>query len=1037
LKLTGKIALIFLFLIHVNSFSQEPSIKKYDLTNGLPSNECYKVIQDKKGYIWVASDKGLSRYNGYNFQNFTKKDGLPDNGIIQLFEDLKGRIWTIGLNSRVAYFENETFYPIKELNVFLEKNVKKAQIFSVYVNDKDELHIGFNNIYPSLLTYSLASHKITKKNAQNNTFCILTDNHNNFVYNIPYILTSNLDQLKIHLTIQPENSKKTVVDLITHNNPNRISYLKLNEDSVLVSMGRELYLIHGNTIENVLKFNTSILFLYKDSGNRIWVLVQNNGAYILETTSLFNGELKHVFKNYSFSSIFEDKEHTFWLSSLKGGLYQIPDFDIIHYSIQEKGDKTKLNVVTKFNNSIYIGGVSNHIYSYTKETNFKKAFDLPDTSVEISDMLAQKKHLIIAGPISYLATINANGPLIRKLKNRDPKWTLYLKYINASTPNSDTILVGGSIGYVKMNTNTLEKISYDIMPPKTINNIYADSGSKNIYLACLDGLYYIPDRYLPSVSMKDKVFDGIRNHFLSFLQYTEEKNRLYISAQFGKSYYIRDNYLSFSKVPDKLLDTRINFITKKGNTFIMSGEERGIIFWDGKKSWNIDVSEGLASNVCKKALVDKQGNIWAATNKGISKIETKADGSFEINNLTTHEGLSGDDVYNFSIIDDEIWIPTENGVTKFNTDIWIKNNILPPVYITGIAVDDSVYTLNSFSEIPYQHNYIKINYNGLSYKSNGDLVYEYRLNGLDSSWKKTRNIQVDFTRLGAGEYMFEVQAIKNNHLKSAQAAAFKFVIYPPWYKTWWFLSLSILATVSIIYLFFWIRFKRLKAREEEKTKLVTLVTETEIKALRAQTNPHFIFNALNSISLFVLKNDSDQAQFYLMRFAQLMRDVLENSEHDVIALGKEFSILKTYMELEVLRFSGKYKFDIAIPEALLSAKIIIPPLLLQPIIENAIWHGLMPLEERGGLLLLKAKKEGDTVIITVEDNGIGRKRSAELKVGKSSHKTSKGIFMTKNRIDLYNNKHTEKIKTVTTDLIDDNQNPIGTRVEIIIENINQ
>ena len=598
----------------------------------------------------------------------------------------------------------------------------------------------------------------------------------------------------------------------------------------------------------------------------------------------------------------------------------------------------------------------------------------------------------MVGTHSYMASTSLKGVDLQvislKMERGIKKPSSYLNYLDPYLINRDIILSGTSRGCVKINLNTSKDSICYVQLSSIIHNLYSDTISKRIYLATSDGLYYTPD-----------------------------------------------DFHSFFKITDNLLATRINHLTKKGSLFILSSEEKGLIFWDGKRSWNINVNNGLASNVCKKALVDKQGNIWVATNKGISKIETKASGEYEVNNLTTQEGLSSDDIYNLNIIDDEIWIPTESGATKFNTTQWVKNTLPPPIYITGIAVDDSLYKVNAFAEIPYNHNYIKLNYNGLSYKSNGELLYEYRLIGLDTSLKKTKSTQVEFTRLASGEYTFEVKAIKNNTIASPKAAVFSFIIYPPWYKTWWFVLLSILSTVSIIYLFFWIRFKRLKAREEEKTKLITLVTETEIKALRAQTNPHFIFNALNSISLFVLKNDSDQAQFYLMRFAQLMRDVLENSEHDVIGLGKEFSILKTYMELEVLRFGGKYRFDISIPEDLLNAKIIIPPLLLQPIIENAIWHGLMPLEDRDGLLVLKAKKEGNMVTITVEDNGIGRKKSAEIKVGKSSHKTSKGIFMTKNRIGLFNQKHSEKIKIVTTDLVDLDNKATGTRVELLIYNL--
>ena len=1041
MKRAGKIVLAFLILALVskNIFSQEPSLKRYDITKGLPSNECYKVIQDKKGYLWVASDKGLSRYNGYSFQNFTKKEGLPDNVVIQLFEDYKGRIWTIGLNAKVAYFENEAFYPLKELNLFLETNVKNAQIHSAYVNDKDELHLGFNLYYPNLITYSLLKKQvIEQKKIEDKMILIKTSDLNDFIYGVYGISSAESPYYKLRLNIEQELKSQARVEVDFNFRPSMVRYLYLSAHSFLISLDRKLFLIAQNKSSKLLELNTNVLFLYKDHKNRIWVLTQNDGVYILEVNDLLNKHLKHIYTGYSFSSVTEDKEHNYWLSSLRDGLYQIPNFDIVHYPIHEKDSKTKMNAIVKHNNTIYASGCTNNIYSYDKEDKISKCCEVPETHFEVTDMLAQKKSLIIAGTSSYLASASSTLLHLQKIENNRSYYinsNFHIKYIDASKANEDTILAGTSKGFCNLSVNKAKKISCDFMPPVTINNVYVDSASNRIYLACLDGLYYVPNRKIPFTTMADPLFNSIRNHFSS---YTEKAGKqLYIVSKNGEAYYTPDNYLSCSHITDSLLNTRINYITKKGKLFILSSEERGIIFWDGKKSWNIDLNSGLASNVCKKALLDKQGNIWVATNKGMSKIEIKPNGHYEINNLTSHEGLYSDDVYNFNIIDDDLWIPTESGVTKFSTYLGVKNNIQPPVYITSIAVDDSAYKIQPFSEIPYNHNYIKISYNGLSYKNNGDLSYEYRLMGLDSNWKKTKNIQVEFTRLAAGEYSFEVRAIKNNHIKSSRAAVFSYIIYPPWYNTWWFLSFSIIITVFAIYLFFWIRFKRLKAREEEKTKLITQVTETEIKALRAQTNPHFIFNALNSISLFVLKNDSDQAQFYLMRFAQLMRDVLENSEYDVISLSKEFSILKTYMELEVLRFNEKYKFEILIPEGILNAKIFIPPLLLQPIIENAIWHGLMPLEDREGFLLLKVDKTDYTVIITIEDNGIGRKKSAEIKAGKISHKTSKGIFMTKNRIDLFNQKHMEQIKIVTTDLIDNNQKPLGTRVEIIIENISQ
>jgi len=983
-----KIIFSFFFFLCLNIFAQEPSIRNYGITNGLPSNECYRIIQDQKGYIWVASDAGISRYNGYNFQNFTKKDGLPDNVIIHIFEDMKGRIWVVGLNTKIACFENETFRDLKELNLYLETNAKKSQISSIYVDDKDELHLGFNVFYPYLVTYSLLKNKvIDQKKIELDNLCITANKSNNFVFgfNNDYYSPNSI----LHVKIEQENKNKILIDVNFKVRHTYSRYMSLNANSFLITTDKDLLIIKGNKIEKTLTFNSLILFLYKDNTGRLWVLVQNDGVYIFDTNNLNYKEPQHLFEGYSFSSITEDKESSYWLSSLKEGIYQIPNFNIVHYQIKEPYKNVGMNVVVKHKNIIYFGGYSKYIYAIDKENKLKKCFELPSKNVEVYDMFSQNNALIIAGLSSYLVNINSDGIRLKEIKDKKKNDGIkHLRYIDPVGTGEDFVLSGNRICWYKINLQSAHAESFLPIPPSSVNMIYTDSDNKKIYVASLNGLYFTSDKY-----------------------------RFY------------------NRIKDTLLNTRINYVERKGNLFILSSKEKGLIFWDGKKSWSVNASNSLISNECRKAQLDKLGNIWVSTNRGLSKIEKTVNGKFKIKNLTSHEGLVGDNVNNFSIIGNDIWVPNENGISKISTTLDITNNTPPPIYITNIAIDDSIYKVSSFSEIPYHHNYIKINYNGLSYKNDGGLLYEYRLIGLDSSWKKTKNIQTQFTRLTEGKYSFEVRAIKNNEIKSKYAATFSFIIYPPWYKTWGFIILSFIIIVIIIYLFFWIRFKQLKTKEKEKTRLITLIMETEIKALRAQTNPHFIFNALNSIRFFVLKNDSDKAQFYLMHFAQLMRDVLENSEHDVINIGKEFSILKTYMELEILRFKKKYKFEISISEDLLLAQIKIPPLLLQPIIENAIWHGLMPLKGRDGLLILKVVKKGNVVIITIEDNGVGRKKSAEMKMGKTTHKTSKGISMTLNRIDLFNKKYAEKIKIITTDLIDDNFNPIGTRVELTIENI--
>lgn len=234
----------------------------------------------------------------------------------------------------------------------------------------------------------------------------------------------------------------------------------------------------------------------------------------------------------------------------------------------------------------------------------------------------------------------------------------------------------------------------------------------------------------------------------------------------------------------------------------------------------------------------------------------------------------------------------------------------------------------------------------------------------------------------------------------------------------------------IFYLFILIRFKTLAKRAEEKYHFEIQIAESEMRVLRAQANPHFIFNALNSIRYFILKNEMNQAEFYLQRFAHLMRGVLENSKKELIGLDKEMEYLQTYIDLERVRLRNIFSYNISIPQNGMVDKIFIPTMLLQPFVENAIWHGLTTLQERPGKIDIHVESTVSHTLIIVSDNGIGRKKSVELKNGRTQLKKSFGISIVNERIHLFNKQHKEKITIQIIDLIDENNMPIGTRVEL-------
>lgn len=200
--------------------------------------------------------------------------------------------------------------------------------------------------------------------------------------------------------------------------------------------------------------------------------------------------------------------------------------------------------------------------------------------------------------------------------------------------------------------------------------------------------------------------------------------------------------------------------------------------------------------------------------------------------------------------------------------------------------------------------------------------------------------------------------------------------------------------------------------------------------MRSQMNPHFIFNALNSVNSFIAVNDERNANRYLSEFSVLMRAVLENSDEDFIPLTKEIELLELYVKLEHNRFKDKFDYQIKIDETIDLDQFTIPPMLLQPYIENAIWHGLRYKEEKGNLEINIDKKDNETVKIRIIDDGIGRKKSQELKTKNQLKQKSKGMSNIKNRIAILNDMYKERISVNVTDVL---ENEEGTKVELLLK----
>lgn len=302
------------------------------------------------------------------------------------------------------------------------------------------------------------------------------------------------------------------------------------------------------------------------------------------------------------------------------------------------------------------------------------------------------------------------------------------------------------------------------------------------------------------------------------------------------------------------------------------------------------------------------------------------------------------------------------------------------------------------------------------------------LEGIDNDWIYSANASVYYTSLPPGNYTFKVFAMNDAGTWSKMPATVSISIQPPFYASVWFLFTLFLAIVVLGILMVLLvqkqNRKKNKLLEEQKQKALL----SELQALRSQMNPHFIFNTLNSIQNFITQNESQDAALYLSKFAKLMRATLANTKRQRIQLKDEIETLKLYLELEQLRLNNKFDYEIMVDENIDTQYEQIPSMLVQPYVENAIWHGISNKEGKGTIRIHFLLEENNLLKCTIEDNGIGRENALKLK---RTNTPSFGMSITKERVELLNSINGNQLTVKINDLKINNQ-AAGTRVELFI-----
>ena len=936
------------FFLCINpGFSQTLNFKIYTVLDGLANSNVYSTIQDSKGFLWIATSSGVNRFDGKTFETFTTDDGLADNEVLSIYEDSKGRIWFMNFNGRLGYYFNGKFFN-PENNRLLEKATTKASIISCFEDSSNQLWFSTNQqqiikIKNDDITVYLKPNKYIDIS---NCFIFEDDQSRIFAANTKgfYLLEKTVIKL-FPARFLPSSPKS-----YEYNSQSRKLLFVASDGLVAFEEGR--FKLIRNIPEEVSVNDVGTFMTNKDD---LWISEKYSGIHVIKPGT---ENIAYYLNKKTISHTMVDRDKNVWVSTMGNGLILLPahtDY-VLQYTTET-------------------GLPENTIYSLFKEKSGKIWLGLKSGTVAFID---GKK-------ISYLNLNNSADPLnaIKRFEHdreRNSVWfasNTALGEISVQNPKSP-------IRYLKEKNN----LSFSMKS-------FSISKSGKLAFSLASGVYILDNKnknleFTTKANLPDQKFFPDR----SFKLFFDSKERLWFSNINGL-YRYSDNKIDTLSKYSYILSKRITDMIElpDGNMVIGTYGFGIVILKPNNQVTHISLTQGLTSNICRKLAFDGK-YIWLTTFHGVDKFEYKS----KINKIETYrikDGLTSDEVLDIYIDQKSVYLGTTEGLTVIPK--YFENVVPgPPLfYITHLTVNGRAFQLKEIPDLRYNQNNVSIKYTAINFSQSAE-IYQYRLKE-GAIWKETKNNTIEFGSLEPGDYKLSIRArvLQSGWSKTDTA---NFTIEPAYWQRWWFLTsmytLGSILVVGLIYIFF----KNQRKQEKEKQSIQSKIIALEQKALQAMMNPHFVFNIMNSIQYFINTQDSRSANEALTGFARLIRKNLEICTKSYISLEEELIYLKLYLSLEKLRFGDKMTYQISVSEEIDVEETIIPSMLLQPFVENAIWHGIMP-KDNGGHILIHIGSNLSNLIIEIIDDGIGIDNS--LKSKKSGH-VSRGMQIIRDRVNLLN-----------------------------------
>ena len=998
--------------------------QKYTAKDGLVWYESSaRISKDKTGFLWIASDNGLYRFDGQNFKSYrynpNRQHSLPSNNIIFLYQDKQGRYW-VSIPQKGLYIFNpvtEEFIPWHPKNK--PAGLPELPTYNYMFEDRS------GNLWSAINFTGIARLNTTDTTLQVYPTCKGNDCgffSSSFISNMTelpnghFLMASN----KGLIEFDPVNGEQIIyTDNGGHEKPGNY-----RQDNLFTS-------------------------LLPNGKNNIWCGTWGGGLRNFDLLSKkFTGYIWEPYTTESNKNIITSmaikSDGDLWIVSADGGLMVFDKIEkkflkVKKPTLEAKREITPGNSLLDEENILWIASSDGLIKINPRENLFSWVSLLENTNVKNIRADVNCFAHLPGDSIYYVGAVNGNGFF---------SWNSKTKTISS---------------YYKTG------MGKDLT---SVNDLVFDKENR-LWICSYEGIYLFDTRkkkFIPSPLSAVHGFND-QQEFNSILQLTDSTYWLATSNKgiyhYNPAKASIEHYYTAASAEKKLPSNSIFtlFSDKQGNIWFGMGNDKSIGCITNQKKIIIyyNADNGFPAGNCRSICQTKEGKIfYALKGTGLCVLENPMATAPK---LTIHNSTNGFPVDRILTLfrdkDDYVWMSTANGLlkcesssmnctqyssydglernltfSKFFQDeqgqmyigysggfhifdpqqLQQKNTQLPKVLIHSFTLKGKEFNgnINTLKELHLQYDEAPINFEfaALGFTDNPFIQYAYKLEGLDNDWIYTGTKRyAAYSALKGGQYVLRIKAANRNGTWNENAFRLTIIVHPPFWETWWFTTLAVLLLVIVIFVF--VR-KRI-ARIRKEAMLKQLKAEAEMKALRAQMNPHFIFNCMNTIDAYIHQNNTTKASGFLNKFSQLIRATLENSQYPFISLQKEIQALQLYITLEEQRHNNNFTYRLQIPDSILSKGYKIPPLLIQPYVENAILHGLRH-KAGDGLLKITFSEKENYLCCTIEDNGIGRKAAAAISAEKKLHShQSLGTKISSNRLEAINYLHQVSSSVEITD----------------------